>query len=96
MSFEMRAGFCLPRDRAESLASRGQRLGQAQAPLKFPFVPRRYPDVFDGRHVRVHPLSDGTVRVERVPAGRDPQRTVSWTLPLEDAGKKIQELLAEL
>ena len=56
----------------------------------------RYPDVVDGRHVRVQPLPDGTIRVERVPAGGDLQKTDSWTLPLEQSREKILELMAEL
>jgi hypothetical protein len=46
----------------------------------------RYPDWFEGRHVRVHPLKDGTIRVDRVPQQYDRHPTETWTLSLDDAG----------
>src|SRR4051812_35134781 len=40
----------------------------------------RYPDWFEGRHVRVHPLADGSVRIDRVPQQFDRRSTETWTV----------------
>jgi hypothetical protein len=56
----------------------------------------RYPDWFDGRHVRIHPLSNGHVRISRHPERFDRQPTESWTLPLADVRIKALALIAEL
>jgi len=55
-----------------------------------------YPDWFDGRHVELHPLSDGNVRVSRHPARFDTQSSETWTLSLSDAEGKARSLIAEL
>lgn len=56
----------------------------------------RYPDWFEGRHVRIHPLSSGHVRISRHPERFDRQSAESWTLPLADARVKALALIAEL
>ena len=56
----------------------------------------RHPDWFEGRHVRVHPLADGTIRVERHPERPDRSRAENWTLSPEDARHKILELMTGL
>ena len=56
----------------------------------------RYPDWFDGRHIRVHPLRDGSVRIDRVPQRFDLQPTETWTVALDQAQRKLLELMAEL
>jgi hypothetical protein len=53
----------------------------------------RYPDWFEGRHVRVHPLKDGTIRIDRVPQRYDRHPTETWTLPLECAPAHLPALL---
>ena len=55
-----------------------------------------YPDWFDGRHIRLHPLPDGQVRVSRWRDQHHGQGAESWTLSLADARVKALELLAEL
>lgn len=56
----------------------------------------RYPDWFEGRHVRVHPLIDGSVRIDRVPQPLDRAQTQTWTVPLADALARVRALAAEL
>jgi len=56
----------------------------------------RYPDWFEGRHVRVHPLSDGTIRIDRVPQRFDRHPTETWTVPLPEALTRIRVLIADL
>ena len=56
----------------------------------------RYPDWFEGRHVRVHPLVDGTIRIDRVPQRFDSHPTETWTVPLGDALARVRALIAEL
>jgi hypothetical protein len=55
-----------------------------------------YPDWFDGRHVELEPLSDGTVRVSRHHARFDGHSPEMWTLSLPDAQAKALALFAEL
>jgi hypothetical protein len=56
----------------------------------------RYPDWFEGRHVRVHPLKDGTIRIDHVPQRFDRHPTETWTLPLREAEARIQALIVGL
>lgn len=56
----------------------------------------RYPDWFEGRHLRLHPLVDGRVRIDRVPAFIDQQPPETWTLSLEEARERVASLLAYL
>ena len=56
----------------------------------------QYPDWFEGRHVRVHPLTDGRIRVDRVPQQFDRRPTETWTLPLEEAREKLRALITDL
>jgi hypothetical protein len=56
----------------------------------------RYPDWFEGRHVRVHPLVDGNVRLDKVPQQFDLHPTETWTVPLEQALKKVRDLVSDL
>jgi hypothetical protein len=56
----------------------------------------RYPDWFEGRHIRVHPLTDGTIRIDRVPQRFDRHPTETWTVPLEEAEARIKGLIADL
>jgi hypothetical protein len=55
-----------------------------------------YPDWFEGRHVELHPLSDGNVRVSRHPARFARESSETWTLSLSDAEAKARSLIAEL
>lgn len=56
----------------------------------------QYPDWFEGRHLRLHPLRDGRVRIDRFPERFDRRPAETWTLPLEEAREKVADLLAEL
>jgi hypothetical protein len=56
----------------------------------------RYPDWFEGRHLRLHPLADGRIRIDRFPERFDRRPAETWTLPLQEAREKIFELLKEL
>jgi len=56
----------------------------------------RYPDWFEGRHVRVHPMTDGTIRIDRKPQQFDGNPTQTWTVPLQEAEALIRSLIAEL
>ena len=56
----------------------------------------RYPDWFEGRHLRLHPLADGRIRIDRFPERFDRRPAGTWTLPLEEAREKIANLLADL
>jgi hypothetical protein len=55
----------------------------------------RYPDWFDGRHVRLHPLRDGRVRVEYHRQGPSKPGD-TWTGALEDARDRVAKLIADL
>ena len=55
-----------------------------------------YPDWFEGRHVRVHPLVDGSVRIDKVPEPFDPSRTETWTVPMPAALEKVRGLVSDL
>lgn len=55
-----------------------------------------YPDWFDGRHVRLHPLSNGQVQIWRYPERFDRRPAESWTLSLVDAQAKALSLIVEL
>lgn len=52
----------------------------------------RYPDWFDGRHVQLYPLPDGTVRVVK----RSDHPEEAWILSLDQARFKVPELIADL
>ena len=54
----------------------------------------RYPDWFYGRQVRVHPLVNGTIRIDRVPQRLKPTET--WTVPISEAEARIRALIADL
>ena len=56
----------------------------------------QYPDWFEGRHVRIHPLTDGRIRIDRVPQQFDRHPTETWTLSLQEAHERIQALIADL
>jgi hypothetical protein len=56
----------------------------------------RYPDWFEGRHVRVHPLVDGSVRIDKVPQQFDRHPTETWTVPVQVALEKIRGLVTDL
>jgi hypothetical protein len=56
----------------------------------------RYPDWFEGRHVRLHPLADGRVRIDRFPKRFDRRPAETWTLSLEETRERIIGLLADL
>ena len=56
----------------------------------------RYPDWFEGRHLRLHPLPSGAVRIDRCPERLDRRPAETWTLPLEQAREQILQLLTEL
>jgi hypothetical protein len=56
----------------------------------------KYPDWFEGRHLRLHPLADGKVRIDRYPERLDLRPAETWTLSLEEAQKKAFQLLPEL
>jgi hypothetical protein len=56
----------------------------------------RYPDWFEGRHVRVLPLTNGTIRIDRVPKRFDRHATETWTVPLEEAQARIKALIRDL
>ena len=56
----------------------------------------RYPDWFQGRHVRVHPLRDGTVRIDKVPERFDRLPTETWTVPLKEAEEKVRGIISDL
>ena len=56
----------------------------------------RYPDWFEGRHVRVHPLTDGNVRIDKVPQQFDRHPTETWTVPMPAALEKIRSLVSDL
>jgi hypothetical protein len=56
----------------------------------------RYPDWFEGRHVRVHPLVDGTVRIDTVPQQFDRHPTETWTVPMHAALEKVRGLISDL
>jgi hypothetical protein len=56
----------------------------------------RYPDWFEGRHLRLHPLADGRVRIDRYPERFDPRPAETWTVALEEAREKILELVVDL
>jgi len=56
----------------------------------------RYPDWFEGRHVRIHPLSSGHVRISHHPERFNRQPAESSTLPLADARVKALALIAKL
>jgi hypothetical protein len=56
----------------------------------------KYPDWCEGRHIRVHPLPNGEVRLDRCPERFDRGPTETWTVPIEQARSQILRLLAEL
>jgi hypothetical protein len=56
----------------------------------------RYPDWFDGRHVKLHPLTDGTVRLERYADVHGPQASEIETVPIKDALPTVLRILARL
>jgi hypothetical protein len=56
----------------------------------------RYPDWFEGRHVRLHPLSNGQVQISQYPERFDRRPAESSTLSLDEARAKALSLLAEL
>jgi hypothetical protein len=56
----------------------------------------KYPDWFEGRHIRVHPLSNGTVRIDKVPERSDRRATETWTVPLVEALDKVRVLISDL
>jgi hypothetical protein len=55
-----------------------------------------YPDWFDGRHVRLHPMPNGTVRVYKFPEQPNRHPAETWTVPLDEAEGMIRRLLTEL
>jgi len=56
----------------------------------------KYPDWFDGRHVRLVPLADGQVRVERYPAGSQLGAAETWTATIEDVQAGALRAIGEL
>lgn len=56
----------------------------------------KYPDWFEGRYVRVHPLIDGTIRIDRVPPQFDRAQIETRTVPLAEGLAQIRALAAEL
>ena len=56
----------------------------------------RYPDWFEGRHVRVHRLKDGTIRIDKVPQRFARQPTETWTVAHKEAPDRIRSLLTDL
>ena len=55
-----------------------------------------YPDWFEGRHLRLHPLPSGEVRMDRYPERFDGSPAETWTVPFEHALDRILRLLADL
>jgi hypothetical protein len=55
-----------------------------------------YPDWFEGRHVRLRPLSDGAVQISRWSGQFASDRVEARTVPLPEALEKVLGLLAEL
>lgn len=56
----------------------------------------RYPDWFEGRHVRLEPLSDGRVHIHFRRGRFDMGADASWTVPVGEAPARIAQLLTEL
>jgi hypothetical protein len=56
----------------------------------------RYPDWFDGRHVRVTPLQDGRVQIARHPGQSNLGRAEVRRLPVEQALDTVLTFIAEL
>jgi hypothetical protein len=56
----------------------------------------KYPDWFEGRHLRLHPLADGQVRIDRYPERFDRRPAETWTLLLEEAQEMAFRLIPEL
>jgi len=56
----------------------------------------RYPEWFEGRHVRIHPLVDGAVRIDKVPQQFDRHPTETWTVPIQAALEKVRGLVSDL
>jgi len=56
----------------------------------------RYPDWFEGRHLRLHPMSDGTVRVHKFPGQFDRHPAETWTVSLAEAEDFVRKRLADL
>jgi len=56
----------------------------------------RYPDWFEGRHLRLHPLTDGSVRIDNCPERFDRRPAETWTVSLEAAADQTLRLIAEL
>ena len=56
----------------------------------------RYPDWFEGRHVRLHPLPNGQVQISRYSERFNSRPTESWTVSLVEARAKALSLMAEL
>jgi hypothetical protein len=56
----------------------------------------RYPDWFEGRHLRLHPLPSGAVRIDRYPERFDRRPAETWTVPVDQARDQILLLLTEL
>lgn len=56
----------------------------------------RYPDWFEGRHVRLEPLSDGRVRIELHRGRFDMAADESWSVPVGEAAARIARLLEDL
>lgn len=54
------------------------------------------PDAFDGRHLRLHPLTDGQVRIDNYPELFARHQVETWTVPLQEARTKALSLLANL
>ena len=56
----------------------------------------RHPDWFDGRNIRLHPLSDGRVRIYRYPERFDRRPAETWTVSLEEAQERLLGLIVDL
>ena len=56
----------------------------------------RYPDWFEGRHLRLHPLADGRIRIDRYPERFDRRPAETWTISLDEARDRILQLVVDL
>jgi|GEM_PF-6863349 len=55
-----------------------------------------YPDWFDGRHIRLHPLANGSVRLDKVPQRFELKPTETWTVLMPQALERARSLLSSL
>ena len=56
----------------------------------------RYPDWFEGRHIRLEPFADGRVRIDFRRGRFDMGPDASWVVPVGEAGARLAQLLEDL